>query len=65
MEHLNAQRRIADEERTKNEESVARQEVLRRKTLEHEAELRQRTELASVQAEAEGEREVLTPSLIV
>ena len=55
VEHLNAQRKIADEERVKNEESVARQEQLRRRTLEHEAELRQKTELARVQAETEGE----------
>lgn len=54
MEQINAQRRIQEEERKKNEESLARQEQLKRKTLDYEAELRQRTEMARVKAEAEG-----------
>lgn len=38
----------------KQEEMVARQEAMRRKTAEHEAELRTKTELAKAAAEAEG-----------
>lgn len=60
VENLNAQRKIADEERRKTEESLARQEQLRRKTLEYESELRQRTEIARVKAEAEGKLMHLT-----
>lgn len=42
------------EQLKKQEEMVARQEEMRRKTAEHEAELRTRTELAKAKAEAEG-----------
>lgn len=38
----------------KQEEMVQRQEAMRRKTAEHEAELRMRTELAKAKAEADG-----------
>ena len=38
----------------KQEEMVARQEAMKRKTLEYEAELRQKTEMAKVAAEVEG-----------
>lgn len=53
-EQLELQRRMAEEERQKNEASLARQEEIRRKTLEHEAALRQQTEAARVKAETEG-----------
>ena len=51
---VEAQRRIAQEERQKQEESLARQEAIRKKTLEYEAELRQQTEMAKAKAESEG-----------
>eukprot|EP01041_Mallomonas_annulata_P000969 gene969-1878_t len=54
MEQINAQRHLQEEERKKAEESLARQEAIRRKTLEYEAELRQQTEMARVRAETEG-----------
>lgn len=53
-DQINAQRALQEEERKRQEESVARQEAIRRKTLEYEAELRQQTELARVKAETEG-----------
>ena len=45
---------LCREQLKKQEEMVARQEEMRRKTAEHEAELRTRTELAKAKAEAEG-----------
>lgn len=54
VDQINAQRHLQDEERKKQEESLLRQEEIRRKTLEHEAQLRQQTEMARVKAEAEG-----------
>lgn len=54
VEQINAQRQLAEEERQKAEESLRRQEEIRRKTLEHEAALRQQTEMAKVKAETEG-----------
>jgi ATPase family AAA domain-containing protein 3A/B len=42
------------EQLKKQEEMVNRQEAMRRRTAEHEAELRTKTELAKVQAEAQG-----------
>jgi ATPase family AAA domain-containing protein 3A/B len=42
------------EQLKKQEEMVNRQEAMRRRTAEHEAELRTKTELARVKAEAEG-----------
>ena len=42
------------EQLKKQEEMVQRQEAMRRKTAEHEAELRTRTELAKAKAEADG-----------
>jgi ATPase family AAA domain-containing protein 3A/B len=53
-DQINAQRHLQDEERKKNEESLLKQEEIRRKTLEHEAALRQQTEMARVKAETEG-----------
>lgn len=41
VEQLNAQKHMQEEERQKVEESLMRQEAIRRKTLEYEAELRQ------------------------
>jgi len=54
VDMLNAQKYMQEEQLKKQEEMVARQEAMRRKTAEHEAELRTRTELAKVGAEAEG-----------
>jgi ATPase family AAA domain-containing protein 3A/B len=53
-DQINAQRHLQEEERKKAEESLQRQEQIRRKTLEYEAELRQQTEMARVKAETEG-----------
>ncbi|KAJ1442992.1 ATPase family AAA domain-containing protein 3A [Ochromonadaceae sp. CCMP2298] len=53
-DQINAQRHLQEEERQKAEESLRRQEEIRRKTLEHEASLRQQTEMARVAAESEG-----------
>lgn len=54
VDQINAQRHLQEEERKKAEESLARQEAIRKKTLEYEAELRQQTEMARVKAETEG-----------
>lgn len=54
VDQINAQRHLQEEERKKAEESLQRQEEIRRKTLEHEATLRQQTEMARVKAETEG-----------
>ncbi len=54
VDQINAQRHLQDEERKKQEESLLRQEEIRKKTLEYEAQLRQQTEMARVKAEAEG-----------
>ena len=54
QEQMQFQRKMAEEERKKTEESLARQEAIRKKTLEYEAELRQQTEMARVKAESEG-----------
>lgn len=54
QEQMQFQRKMAEEERKKSEESLARQEAIRKKTLEYEAELRQQTEMARVKAETEG-----------
>jgi ATPase family AAA domain-containing protein 3A/B len=51
---INSQRSMAEEERRKAEESLARQEAIRKKTLEYEAEMRQQTEMAKARAESEG-----------
>jgi len=53
-EMLQAQKYMQEEQLKKQEEMVARQEAMRRKTAEHEAELRTKTELAKAAAEAEG-----------
>jgi ATPase family AAA domain-containing protein 3A/B len=54
VDMLNAQRYMQEEQLKKQEEMVARQEAMRRKTAEYEAELRTKTELAKTKAEAEG-----------
>ncbi len=54
VEQINAQRQIQEQERQKAEESLRRQEEIRKKTLEYEAELRQQTEMARAKAETEG-----------
>lgn len=54
VDQINAQRHLQEEERKKSEDSLKRQEDIRRKTLEYEAELRQQTEMARVKAETEG-----------
>ena len=54
VDMLNAQKYMQDEQLKKQEEMVERQEALRRKTAEIEAELRTKTELAKARAEAEG-----------
>lgn len=51
---LQAQRQMKDEERQKDEESVLRQEAIRRKTLEYETALRQQADIAKAKAEADG-----------
>lgn len=53
-EQMNFQRKMQEEERKKAEESLMRQEAIRKKTLEYEAELRQQTEMARVKAETDG-----------
>mmetsp|Transcript_26806 Transcript_26806/g.39665 ORF Transcript_26806/g.39665 Transcript_26806/m.39665 type:complete len:577 (+) Transcript_26806:145-1875(+) len=53
-EMLQAQKFMQEDQLKKQEEMVARQEAMRRKTAEHEAELRTKTELAKTAAEAEG-----------
>lgn len=54
MDTLNAQKYMQEEQLKKQEEMIGRQEAMRRKTAEHEAELRMKTEMAKVGAEAEG-----------
>lgn len=54
VDMLNAQKYMQEEQLKKQEEMVARQEEMRRKTAEHEANLRTKTELAKVKAEADG-----------
>lgn len=49
-----AQRALKEEERKKDEESVMRQEAIRRKTFEYETALRQQADAAKAKAEAEG-----------
>jgi len=54
VDMLNAQKYMQEEQLRKQEEMVARQEAMRRKTAELEAELKTKTALAQAQAEAEG-----------
>eukprot|EP00172_Hildenbrandia_rubra_P001820 Plantae.Rhodophyta-Hildenbrandia_rubra.ctg24295.p1 GENE.Plantae.Rhodophyta-Hildenbrandia_rubra.ctg24295~~Plantae.Rhodophyta-Hildenbrandia_rubra.ctg24295.p1 ORF type:complete len:590 (+),score=121.94 Plantae.Rhodophyta-Hildenbrandia_rubra.ctg24295:694-2463(+) len=54
---LAAQQKMKDDERRRDEESVARQEALRRKTIEYESALRQQADAARAKAEAEGRTE--------
>ncbi len=51
---IQAQRGLKEEERKKDEESVMRQEAMRRKTVEYETALRQQADAAKAKAEAEG-----------
>ena len=51
---LRAQQHMQNEQLKKQEEMIARQEQLRRKTAEYEAELKTKTELAKAAAEADG-----------
>jgi ATPase family AAA domain-containing protein 3A/B len=51
---VQAQRAMKEEERAKDEESVLRQEAIRRKTLEYETALRTQADAAKAHAEAEG-----------
>ncbi|KAL4110917.1 hypothetical protein PRIC1_002601 [Phytophthora ramorum] len=53
-DQLAAQKYMKEQELKKQEEILAKQEASRRKTLDYEAELRQRTEMAKVSAETEG-----------
>lgn len=54
VDQINAQRHLQEEERKKAEESLQRQEEIRRRTLEYESELRRQTEMAKIKAETEG-----------
>ena len=54
VETMQMQKKTQDEERGKAEESLRRQEEIRKRTIEYEAELRQQTEMARVKAETEG-----------
>jgi len=54
VDEMNAQKYMREEEVRRQEENVRRQEAIKRKTLEYEAELRQKTELARVEAETRG-----------
>lgn len=53
-DQLSAQKYMKEQELKKQEDMIARQEAMKRKTLEYEAELRQKTEMAKVAAEVEG-----------
>ncbi|KAG7388295.1 protein of unknown function (DUF3523) [Phytophthora pseudosyringae] len=53
-DQLAAQKYMKEQELKKQEEILARQEASRRKTLDYEAELRMKTEMAKVSAETEG-----------
>jgi len=54
VDMLNAQKYMQEEQLKKQEEMVARREEMRRKTAEHEAALRTKTEMAKTKAEADG-----------
>jgi len=53
-DQLSAEKYMREQDRKKAEELAVKQEGMRRKTLEYEAELRQKTEMARVSAETEG-----------
>lgn len=53
-DQLAAQKYMKEQELKKQEEMLQRQEASRRRSMEYEAELRQKTELAKVSAEVEG-----------
>ena len=48
VDKINAERQMREEEVRRQEAAVQKQEAMKRKTLEYEAELRQRTELERV-----------------
>lgn len=54
VEQMNADKYRKEEELKRQEEAVAKQEAIRRKTIEYEAELRQKTEKARVELETRG-----------
>jgi len=53
-DEMAAKKRMREQELKKQEEMIQRQEQLRRSTLEHEAELREKTDMKKVSAEVEG-----------
>merc|ERR1719468_870552 len=53
-DQLSAEKYMREQDRKKAEELAVKQEGMRRKTLEYEAELREKTEMARVSAETEG-----------
>lgn len=54
QEQIAAQKALQDEQLRKQEESLAKQEAMRRSTIEYEQRLKRDTELAKVMAEADG-----------
>ncbi|CAH1775223.1 unnamed protein product [Owenia fusiformis] len=58
QDQLEQQRRMQEENLQKQEQSLAKQESMRKKTLEYEAELRQKTEMAKVEAELKGQAQI-------
>ncbi|ESO88766.1 hypothetical protein LOTGIDRAFT_72085, partial [Lottia gigantea] len=57
-DQLIQQARMNEENLKKQEESVKKQEAMRRASLEHEAELRQKTEMARIKAEMAGRAKI-------
>lgn len=54
VDMLNAQKMLQEEQLKKQEQMAARQEEMRRKTAQYEAELKTKTEIAKAKAESEG-----------
>lgn len=57
-DQLRQQQRVNEENLRRQEESVAKQEAIRRATVEHEMELRQKTEMSRVEAEMRAKAKV-------
>lgn len=57
-DQLQQQQRINDENLRRQEESVAKQEAMRRATVEHEMELRHKNEMKRVEAELQAKAKV-------
>lgn len=57
-DQLQQQQRINDENLRRQEESVAKQEAMRKATIEHEMELRHKTEMKRVEAELRAKAKV-------